>query len=132
MCQPDLFSAMRLINEINDLNGFNVLSTYDIAKVKRFYNKKSRSSDVTDSNTKSISQKSKCVSYRTIFEKSNLTSPRVFSNEIIKKEIVSSQSLTNDNSQIKAEEGQSLNSTNENSESVLSDLQRAYAEIGLM
>lgn len=136
MDQLDLFSAMRLINEINSLNGYEAISRYDVKEIKNYYRNSSVISNceynrVRDKNEKAVSEssdfifyKSKCVSYRInsqdsniIFEKSNSDTSRIFPNKNVKKEIVSVQSLI---------------SGDEKSKSSLSNLQKAYAEMGLM
>lgn len=89
LLQPDIFTAMGRVSEINDLNGFNVLSTYDIKKIKIHYKNIRRSEE-----TEVIFCKSNLIEESPFlsFYKSNLDNDKVYS----------------DNSQIKFECRQSL------------------------
>lgn len=100
--QPDVFSAMRLVNEINSLNGYDVVSKYETKKIKEYY-----STDFVSSHHEyiMIKEENNSVS-ETIFCKSKLNEARFF--PISCKSNLKNDKVYSDNSQIKLKSRQSL------------------------
>lgn len=128
--QPDIFSAMRLVNEINSLNGYDAVSKYETKKIKEYYNTDFVSShheyNMINSKVveelKTISYKSKCDQHRVFLEKSDT--------ENVKIKKMKRESLNNEFSKMRLDKQQSLNDEIHNANNKLSDLQKAYTKMG--